>query len=1053
MFWLNMAKMLATNQNYYLWSPVEYLGWQPFSVISPFAYVVIAFVSGSFRIDVVEIFQLSFATCVLLTGVAIFLLSRLLLVPRLLAIGIASILWVTPSYWSMSIGGGTYDRVWYFPLIFLSVALVYFQVRSINLANASTGIHVFALVGLILIGVSDLYDFLIALFFIVPLYLIGIRGMKLAVSWFLRMSLGLATVDAWFLLPSISGIFHRASQTGMLHVTTPNPVSWLVLPTSTFSWAYTHSLNPLYIPVGAASILLPILGGNMFHLERPRLGLLTGASIATGYFLLTGWAYVPSSLRVMASYSSGDWIAFTLIVVMISGFGAFFQSKRSTRVSHLLGIGLIVALMVTSVVFLPLMKVSDNGQADRGILSLSNSLSQCCGDQYRAAVVNSRIIYRSLGYYDPSIQVTGGRFAYYNQNPDYVNWAADRIFFRADESVVPSIYVDDRPTYTRFNYGGIPNWYSSLFWLDWFGAKGIVFAPWEIPDSATQTGYQARGQFFSDFTTVSTTYGPTSVIQNNDVSPISIATNSTIVGVLSDNCPSENCYFNLLDSLSYVDLDSRYVIPIQLVASDLANFSPTVLIVVGTSMLSDPNVQNYVSKGGRVVVFDESSPDVPCSFNSSVHSVPGSIVFANCSLEELNATGILGSIHLAKLILSESQVVSEPLLMSENQNVTNQNVSGNRFSISFEKAATGVISSTTSDMHITLIPTSQVSYHQVNASASLNETIDLEGSGFVSFNVETNASVSFGVSFANDQSTNYWASNGGVNLDLSPRLVQSIALPISDFVPHDNSMFFSNSRSLIFSLSTPASDTQSVNVTFSTINVQNGPSTHLYASPPIDPTTPGIVEFTTNSTVPTVIRVRTAPFAVSLDVSPTSDNRVNETYFLPMASFPLGSPTDILGFSIYSLTGNSSFVSETPIHIQSAGIITFRKASFLGVNGTWLEPNDYKILSIPKGYQGLLWKETFTSAWSAIADGTASNKLAYLYAGPQLIYVPLFNSNGQTKGVGDLNFLEGSTTAQTYGSIISLSSILATSIIIVFERRFRKLGVIFLSKFHIARRL
>ena len=892
-YWANMAKMIARNPSYYLWSPDAYLGWQPFAVISPLAYSLIASLSNLSGVGVADLFQFCFAACVLLTGISIYCLSRLLQVPRLLSAGFAIFLWLTPSYWSMSIGGGTYDRVWYFPLIFFSVCAAYLQVRSINSGNTRIGIHAVAFVTLALLGISDLYDFLVALFFLVPLYLIGIQGIRQATSWLLRMFIGVASVDAWFLVPSAAGILHRTSQSGSLHEASLNPISWLVWPTQKFSWAFSHALNPLYIPVAALSVFLAYLSGQIFHVQRPKLALFVGAYIATSYFLVTGWAYVPSSLRLMAAYSSGDWIAFTLVVLIASGFGLFFTSKRSRRVSHLASISLFLALIATGVAFVPMMRVGNNELADRGVLSLGNALSQCCNNQYRAAIVSSRIIYRSINYYAPSVQVTGGRFAYYNQNPDYINWAADRIFFRADESIIPSIYFDDRPTYTRINFGGASNWYSSLFWLDWFAAKGIVFAPWEVPDGSTLAGYQTRGQFFSEYSTVNFTYGPTPIIQNNIVSPILIASNSTVIGVLTDNCPSETCYFDLLDSLSYLDLDSRYLIPVQLLSSDLVNFAPTILLLQGSTVLEDRLVQNYLSNGGRVVVFNDLTVDSPCTSSSSASPGPGMILQTNCSLQHLNAMGVLGSIELAQMILGSSQIISEPVVMRENQTVTNQFPTGDAFGISFTKAATGEINATSSTMQLTIIPSSAASYHQVNANASLNQTIDLTSSGYVSFTVSSNATVSLGVSFANTQNSNYWASNGGTNLVVNPGAAQLIRLPIPDFALFNTKMFFSTSDSMILSISTPALDNQTVTVAISSIQVQNGPSIHLDMPTPLSSSNPAVLEFTTNSTTPTPLLVGTTPYAPAIEVLPNSTSAGNQLYLVPVAAFSLAAPTVI----------------------------------------------------------------------------------------------------------------------------------------------------------------
>src|SRR5207302_10228597 len=136
-----------------------------------------------------------------------------------------------------------------------------------------------------------------------------------------------------------------------------------------------------------------------------------------------------------------------------------------------------------------------------------------------------------------------------------------------------------------------------------------------------------------------------------------------------------------------------------------------------------------LSNGGRVMVFNDHTGDSPCTSSSSAPPGPGMILQTNCSLQQLNAMGLSGSIELAQMILGSSQIMSEPVVIRENQTVTNQFPSGNAFDISFTKAAKGEINATSSTMRLTIIPSSSASYHQVNANASLNQPIDLTSSG------------------------------------------------------------------------------------------------------------------------------------------------------------------------------------------------------------------------------------------------------------------------------------------------------------------------------------
>ena len=141
---------------------------------------------------------------------------------------------------------------------------------------------------------------------------------------------------------------------------------------------------------------------------------------------------------------------------------------------------------------------------------------------------------------------------------------------------------------------------------------------------------------------------------------------------------------------------------------------------------------------------------------------------------------------------------------------------------------------------------------------------------------------------------------------------------------------------------------------------------------------------------------------------------------------------------MYLAAESSNSNPSSGVYLESAQVILFRQAQFVGVNGTWTRPNVYELSSLPAGYDGLLWKETLTPDWTMRIDGGPMSMNHLLYAGPQLIYVPLRHQS-QGAGLG-VQFVQNVSGGQILGSIISVFSIFIVAVFLTFGKKLKRIG-------------
>jgi len=84
-------------------------------------------------------------------------------------------------------------------------------------------------------------------------------------------------------------------------------------------------------------------------------------------------------------------------------------------------------------------------------------------------------------------------------------------------------------------------------------------------------------------------------------------------------------------------------------------------------------------------------------------------------------------------------------------------------------------------------------------------------------------------------------------------------------------------------------------------------------------------------------------------------------------------------------------ITSGPTSNASISLETVQQSAWAPVTSDWRNPQNLDIQKSPPGFRGILWKETYTPAWSIKGvEGEASEiPFAYYFSGPGLVYIPI----------------------------------------------------------------
>jgi hypothetical protein len=177
----------------------------------------------------------------------------------------------------------------------------------------------------------------------------------------------------------------------------------------------------------------------------------------------------------------------------------------------------------------------------------------------------------------PQVSTTGGRsrndapLKYYNQ------WADSSVAYRLDLTSLNALYYEDAPQVVIPTVGGDENFYSSMCWMDWYGAIGTIIAPPLYPQWQTQQGYATRPQFFDQYSETDG-LGTYYFFKYPNSSPITIQSAAVVVAVPFQSGDTSEFYIELLNELSTLNINSQSIIPVKISGiADLAKFDSAIV--------------------------------------------------------------------------------------------------------------------------------------------------------------------------------------------------------------------------------------------------------------------------------------------------------------------------------------------------------------------------------------------------------------------------------------------------------------------------------------------
>ncbi len=638
--YLHVGKALFVRNNFpnINWYPNWFLGLDPFQTYPPTYYFMVALTNFITSIPITELIVIFFFFSMFLLGVAVYKLSKDMGLPRYLSLGF-SLAWLSlPIAWGETITGGAYLRSFATPFYILSIVAAYSHVKSIN--NGKPSRKAFLSLIFTLSFAALLHEmvgfFAVATVFLI--YLFAVKGLKQKLKSILVVFIPVVGLISWWYMPLISYQFSYRSL--VINDLTLNSLGAL-------STSITPILLPLIFFLSSVFIFALLKDRRIFSISYEKKAFLIVFSILSLYFALFACFPFPPNWYLMAAYDYALWFGISLMlsaITLSSVFCARFENTASNKLKYglksipkILSVILVLLIAMSFMVSLPtvyLSNVNPNDPKD-WVHSLYQDLgyiNNTSSNNFRSAAITRRI-YAMSQYAYPELEFAGGRQAG-SFHAYYDDIFAERVLFRYDEDT--TLYTEEQlgahsmVPYSKGNY------YSSMFWMDWYGVNGIIAANFE-QYLQTYHGYYERPQFYN---TTTFSDGAT-YITYNESSPILLSTNAPVVGVIGDDAT----YNALLQTLGELDLNSQMIIPVKIDTSNLQNelqFISTVFVSSDQFQTYQTTLENYVKTGGNAVIMNYN---------------PDSTTLTNVSLVQ---SGLTFSTHATPLtnISNSSQIVA-----------------------------------------------------------------------------------------------------------------------------------------------------------------------------------------------------------------------------------------------------------------------------------------------------------------------------------------------------------------------------------------------------------
>jgi hypothetical protein len=634
--YLHAGKALFVRNNFpnINWYPNWYLGFDIFESYPPTYYFLIALANFVTGISITQLMVIFLFLSMFLLGVGVYKFSKYMDMPWYTSLGF-SLTWLSlPIVWGHTITGGAYLRSFAAPFYIFSLLALYRHVLSVNSGKED---HKTFLLLVFILAFTFLLHEAVAFFTAVTVflvYLLALKGVRQKIKTIMKVFIPVSGLVLWFYLPAL-----RYSL-----VFKPIVIDDLTL--AGFE-EIGRILNPILLPL--TLILSGIFILNLFkdkrtftaHMNNEKRAFLLVFLLLSLYFFLFGWFPMPENAYIMAAYDYRTWfgISLTLFLIVLSGllcvhFKIIPPNKLKYNLTSTSKYLLIISILMIITAFafsLPLVDRMDLNPDDP--TSWGHGLSQTLGeinkeipDNFRSTAITRRI-YAMQPYEYPELDLAGGRQSG-SYHTYYDSLFRERVLIRFNEDC--DFYTEEKLTSRSEVSYAADNYFSSMFWMDWFGVNGIAVAPWE-QNLRTLNEYYQRPQYFN---TLNMGEGST-YIKYNESSPILISTNAPVVGIINN----ETIYKALFLTLGELNINSQKIIPVKLEVKSLEHdlqFVDTVFVDSTQFNAYEKTLKNYVRTGGHLVIMDYKYDNVEVKKANLVES---GIIF-NTFATPLNYTDI-----------------------------------------------------------------------------------------------------------------------------------------------------------------------------------------------------------------------------------------------------------------------------------------------------------------------------------------------------------------------------------------------------------------------------
>jgi len=972
---VHVQKIIDVSRNFshFQWDPRSFNGYNPSTGFAWASYTLPALLVSLGQNPLV-VFHDTFVVYFLAFGPSIYYFARSVGARRILALAVSVPGWSWIGFLGY-VGGGAYSRTFTLPFMFTALALTYRCLKQQNTGSLNGRTYGALIIAWTITLLGDVYIAVVPVAIAVPFILLS-AGWKSIPSGILRLPvimLPSLTLTSWFWIPLASHVFNVGSPPSEATPSFSSQVFWA---------------GPLL-----SMIVFLVRRKDSFPHSRPlRDSIIFSLNLVSMYFLIMGaitplWPYLP---RIWATYDSFNILSFLFPMTVAATLLDVKPFRRSIAPKSL-AFFLVVLIVVNAIPTIFLLRPPDRNPVNDAFAQAFSRNLLTSGD-YRVSI-QGRTSTRWFPFYFPDASQTGGRVLGLDLNPYYQSWYQTEVFFKDDLDKLKSVYVEDKPPIDTTSLVAAPqNFASTTYWLDWYGVQNLVLDPAFYPVNNTVEGFSQHGALFMT-KIVSTTYGPLAFVSPVDPTPVLEATNASTIGFYSLQENSENEYHALLALLSYLGLDSRYAVPVYLSSLDRVSPQDFTVIIVDqlTYARATTEIDDLTAKGARIVIAESGL------------------------LEQLQRQGPSGTNALIELLSPAIPLYVQNLTASMPTQPQSVFLTPDLWVEGYTENAQDQIQRAQNNLTITLNIPNTTKVARFSLDAALPNPLVLSDQVIARLSLESSAKIQAGLEFTSSNSTSNFVES--LN-ELNEGHLNELQAPFTNFTLWKNPQSkFALATGFTLSILVPPGAPQ---VTIQLVGASLTAPSHVTYH------VPGEVSLSAAG----FLQQQTLGALIIL-----SDDAGNL-----IGSYKMQDPeysTSIIPLRAFTSTANQSVTRIFSIgatNAEPSSITLAVESGWTPLRGKWTTNQNLAVQTVPSGFRGIVWKETFSSYWDIQGSilGTSSLPLSYFLAGPGMVYVPI---NG--------NFLTTLAISYQDSAFVVVVAILGASALIplaFLRRRIYKIG-------------